>query len=130
MVFTIVICPNCGKNTPEGKFCEHCGASLQSKQTFQQPVAQPPVAQQPVPVKTQKNAVGAAIASALWCGLGQTYNGQLQKGLGLWLGLLIFYALFYALQYSGGDFFALFVIIVWIYGIYDAYTISTNMNAR
>ena len=28
----------------------------------------------------------------------------------------------------GGDFFALFVIIVWIYGIYDAYTISTNMN--
>lgn len=24
------ICPNCGKNTPEGKFCEFCGASLQA----------------------------------------------------------------------------------------------------
>ena len=23
------ICPNCGKNTPEGKFCESCGASLE-----------------------------------------------------------------------------------------------------
>ena len=23
------ICPNCGKNTPEGKFCENCGASLE-----------------------------------------------------------------------------------------------------
>jgi len=27
-VNTIVICPNCGKNTPEGKFCEHCGARV------------------------------------------------------------------------------------------------------
>ncbi|MCX6688638.1 MAG: RDD family protein [Methanoregula sp.] len=45
---TIVICPNCGKNTPEGKFCEHCGASVQTAQTFQQPVAQQPVyTQQP-----------------------------------------------------------------------------------
>ena len=24
----MVICPNCGKNTPEGKFCEHCGANI------------------------------------------------------------------------------------------------------
>ena len=24
----MVICPNCGKNTPEGKFCEQCGASI------------------------------------------------------------------------------------------------------
>ena len=28
MVNTIVICPNCGKNTPEGKFCESCGARV------------------------------------------------------------------------------------------------------
>jgi hypothetical protein len=102
---------------------------LQSKQTFQQPVAQPPAAQQPVPAKTQKNAVGAAIASAVWCGLGQTYNGQLQKGLGLWLGLLLFYTLFYALMNTGGGFFIIFVLIIWGYGISDAYTTSTKMNA-
>jgi uncharacterized membrane protein YvbJ len=24
----MVICPNCGKNTPEGKFCEQCGANI------------------------------------------------------------------------------------------------------
>ncbi|NMB80136.1 MAG: hypothetical protein GYA23_13690 [Methanomicrobiales archaeon] len=27
---TMVVCPQCGKTTPEGRFCEHCGASLQS----------------------------------------------------------------------------------------------------
>jgi len=27
-VVIIVICPNCGENTPEGKFCENCGASI------------------------------------------------------------------------------------------------------
>jgi hypothetical protein len=128
-VFTIVICPNCEKNTPEGKFCEYCGASLQSTQTFTQPPARQTAVQQPASVKTQKNAIGAAIGSALWCGFGQTYNGQLQKGLGLWLVLIIFYALFYVLQYTGGEFIALFVIIIWIYGIYDAYMTSTNMNA-
>ena len=54
MVNTIVICPNCGKNTPEGKFCESCGASLQSVQVqapssgYSPPVIppQPPQAKQ------------------------------------------------------------------------------------
>jgi len=27
----MVICPNCGKNTPEGKFCESCGASISAQ---------------------------------------------------------------------------------------------------
>ena len=31
----MVICPNCGKNTPDGKYCEHCGAVLH--------IYQPPV---------------------------------------------------------------------------------------
>jgi hypothetical protein len=26
----MAICPNCGRITPEGKFCENCGASLES----------------------------------------------------------------------------------------------------
>ena len=30
---------------------------------------------------------------------------------------------------AGGEFFVLFVIIIWGYGIYDAYTTSTKMNA-
>jgi hypothetical protein len=126
VVIPIVVCPNCGKNTPEGKFCEHCGASLQTPQTFQQPPAQQPVfTQQPAGARKEKNAIGAAIASAVWAGLGQTYNGQLAKGLGFWLGLFFFYAL----TTTGGEFFTLFVIIIWAYGVYDAYSTANKINS-
>ena len=33
----MVICPNCGKNTPEGKFCELCGASISAPPPDTQP---------------------------------------------------------------------------------------------
>jgi hypothetical protein len=76
-------------------------------------------------VKHEKSPIGAAIASAVWGGLGQTYNGQLGKGIGLWIGLIISYALLM----TGGEFFVIFALIIWVYGIYDAYTTSTKMNA-
>ena len=41
----MVICPHCGKNTPEGKFCEQCGASIS---------APPPVTQNQVMSDPQK----------------------------------------------------------------------------
>ena len=51
-------CPTCGINTPEGKFCEHCGSSL-----FPAPVYSPPsppgVAPSQPPVK--KRSVAATI---------------------------------------------------------------------
>lgn len=34
----MVTCPNCGSNTPQGRFCEHCGAQLV---TVQQPYIPP-----------------------------------------------------------------------------------------
>jgi hypothetical protein len=58
--WTITICPNCGQNTPEGKFCEQCGASLQG--TFTQvpapglpPQGIPPVTQ-PIPARVKKGS--------------------------------------------------------------------------
>ena len=118
MVFTIVICPNCGKNTPEGKFCEHCGASVQTTQTFQQaPPAAPPVyTQQPAAPKTEKNLAAAAILSFVFAGAGQVYNGQLGKGIGFFIGLIV------------TSWIPIVPIIVWIYGIYDAYTTAQKMN--
>lgn len=38
----MVTCPICGRNTPEGKFCEHCGAQLVAAQFYQQ-MSQPSV---------------------------------------------------------------------------------------
>ena len=115
---TIVICPNCGKETPEGKFCEHCRASVQTAQTFQQPVAQQPVyTQQPAAVKTEKSAGIAAILAFLFPGSGQVYNGETGKGIGLFIGYLI-----------GLCIYLIPGIIVLIYGIYDAYTTTQKMN--
>ncbi len=117
-MWTIVICPNCGKNTPEGKFCEHCGASVGTTQTFQQPVVQQPVyTQQPAAAKSDKNAGIAAILSLLFPGAGQAHNGQILKGIGFFIGVIV--TLFISPYLS---------IIVRIYGLYDAYSNSNKMN--
>jgi len=117
VVRTIVICPNCGKNTPEGKFCEHCGASVQTAQTFQQPTARQPVyTQQPAVVKEDKNPIISAVLSFIFPGAGQAYNGQTLKGAGFFIGVLI------------TSFIPILPIIVWIYGLYDSYTTANKMN--
>jgi len=43
------VCPNCGKNTPDGNFCEHCGTALPvTSATDQLPLSQPAPTQQSV----------------------------------------------------------------------------------
>jgi hypothetical protein len=43
------VCPNCGENTPDDKFCEHCGIALPVTSAADQlPVSQPAPIQQPV----------------------------------------------------------------------------------
>ena len=114
---TIVICPNCGKETPEGKFCEHCGASVQTTQTFQQPVAQQPVyPQQPAVAKQEINAVLAAGLS-IFPGAGQVYLGKFGKGIGILIAAIIAGAIWGPLFW-----------IVWAFGIYDSYTTAQKMN--
>ena len=86
-------------------------------QTFQQPAAPQPVyTQQPVAAKQEKNAGAAAILSFFFAGSGQAYNGQTLKGVGILIGLII------------TSFIPLIPIIVWIYGVYDAYSTSQKMN--
>jgi TM2 domain-containing membrane protein YozV len=125
VVCTIVICPNCGKNTPEGKFCESCGASVQTTQTFQQPVAQQPVyAQQPAVASMQKKSAGVALILSFFLpGLGQIYNGQTGKGIGMIILSVIFWLL--STIVIGIPFY----IILWIYGMYNAYSTANQINA-
>lgn len=106
----MVICQNCGKDTPEGKFCEYCGGSIQAAQTYQQPP--------PATTKAQvKNPVLALIASFIICGVGQMYNGQILKGVILLVVMIIIYAL------AG-----LVALIVTLYAMYDAYTTAVKIN--
>ena len=116
MVSTIVICPNCGKNTPEGKFCEHCGASVQRTQTFQQPAAQQPAyGQQPAGVRH----------AGFWIRLGAYFIDiiilfVIAVVIGAVLGVSIFTG---SPGYSSSGatgaflvlFYLIFIIIIWLY---------------
>ena len=67
--------------------------------------------------KPQKNPVVALILSLILSGLGQFYNGQYLKGILLLFAELVGFALFII---PG--------IIVWIFGMYDAYTSAKKIN--
>ena len=112
----MAFCENCGAEIKAGdQFCESCGT----------PVAPAPVSAPPPPVagiaqptvKEEKNPVLAAIASFLFAGLGQVYNGSFGKGLLIFFGTLI-----------GSMIFLIPGLIVLVYGIYDAYTTAKKMN--
>jgi len=130
-VILIPFCPSCGKNVEAGKrFCENCGAAISAPAPqpaapqYTAPPPPPPAYAsyapqgQPVsPPPQQKNAGLAAVASFLCSGLGQVYNGSFGKGLLILFGTLI-----------GSLIFTIPGIIVWAYGIYDAYTTAKKMN--
>jgi TM2 domain-containing membrane protein YozV len=123
-------CPECGKPLANeaANFCDNCGAKISAAPTI---TVQPPEgsgagasspAPEPVtlvqPVEEKSTAV-AAICSLVIPGLGQVYDGKLERGFLIFFGTLI----------------GLFVFIipglcVWAFGIYDAYTIACQMNNK
>lgn len=66
----------------------------------------------------------AAVLSFFWAGLGQIYNGQLAKGLILVVVQAINFALLFVL--IGFCFYP----VVWVWGMYDAYTTAERINSR
>jgi TM2 domain-containing membrane protein YozV len=97
-------CPNCGADLkyPEAEICPTCGVRIKEPQS----------------PKKEKNPVVAALLSLIITGSGQVYNGELLKGILIFIGAII-----------GSLFFLIPGIIVVIYGIYDAYTTAKKMNA-
>jgi len=70
-------------------------------------------------VTKQKSPILAAIGSFFIPGLGQVYNGEgMLKGLLYFIGIII------------GS-FILFIpgLIIWLYGVYNAYKVAKDMNA-
>jgi len=135
-------CSNCGEPIagPDANICTNCGKSLRTAQTeptsngnyyntaddrrqsyngvsnYGGAAYNEAPRTQPVIVKS-KSPILALILSFLWVGLGQLYNGKLVKGILLQLGVII-----------GSCFFVLPGLIVWVYGLWDAYKDAEKMN--
>ncbi len=110
-------CESCGAPLKDGdKFCEQCGAATPAV-----PVSMPPPPAKPImPVEEPyqgKSPILALILSFFFSGLGQVYNGETLKGVAIFFGTLIGYMIF-----------VIPGVIVWIFGMYDAYTTAKKMN--
>ncbi|MBP2145103.1 TM2 domain-containing membrane protein YozV [Methanofollis sp. W23] len=94
-------------------YCSNCGTPLEHDDAGSCPECgvqiHPP---------EKKSVALAAICSFLIPGLGQVYNGDLKRGFGILLGTAIGTVL---LLIPG--------LIVWLYGIYDAYKTAQGINA-
>jgi TM2 domain-containing membrane protein YozV len=126
------ICPHCGKvsNEESPRFCSGCGARMDGSI----PAGYPGYPAQPKP---QKNPMLALSYSSVLPGRGQVYNGQTAKGFAIFIftlaGLVILPGIIVLLNFVSVQEVIFLVaalpgIIVWIYGIYDAYTVAGKMN--
>lgn len=71
-----------------------------------------------------KNPGLAAVLCFFYTGLGQIYNGQIGKGILLFLIRLVSDCLFFLI------FPLAFSFLLWIYGMYDAYKSAERINTR
>lgn len=97
----IGICVGCGN-----AICEECKVSFEGK-NYCKTCIDSVLAKKKTEAKGRNPAL-AAILSFIVAGLGQVYNGQIGKGI------LIF--------------FTAWLIIPWIYGIFDAYSVAKKIN--
>jgi hypothetical protein len=106
-------CPNCGANlpNPDIKFCNECGTQINPLSLVD--------SKKPDEVHSEeKSPWVATLCSFFIPGLGQVYNGDTEKGIAVFFGTLI------------GVFLLFFPgLLVWLFGLYDAYTTARKMNA-
>ena len=118
-------CPYCrsGLMFSEAEICPNCGMRLKDIPIQKQDVAHSPIKSGH---EEEKSTFVAAICSFFIPGLGQTYNGELSKGIGFLIIILASIAILGVAIKSGWGFFLGF--IVWIGNIYDAYSTAKKMN--
>lgn len=124
-------CPYCGtKVVSNGKFCQNCGASMSSLANVCSQCGAVGGISKDYPIRREmpqqqiKNPGVAAVLSFFIVGLGQIYNGEIGKGI----GLLIFWGIAIALSFILIGIPLLIIIVV--YGIYDAYNTAKKINER
>ena len=101
-------CKSCGAEIPEGTLskCPKCGADL---------------------TLIKRQPLLAAVLSLIIPGLGQSYNGNALKGIGIFLGIPILWILNLWMDFEA---FFIGIFILWILGVYDAYRDAGRMNRK
>lgn len=155
----MVACPRCARQVPsDANFCQFCGAAIQA--TPQPPAAVPPPSMTPPPVYQpyappgaqappgyapypyppyptykmpgEKEPVLSLILSVIFVGLGQIYNGRIEKGiLFIIVGAAIIFLGIVLSILTLGLIWLLFgplLFALWVFNIYDAYTDATRYN--
>lgn len=126
-------CPNCGTKLDEStiveetetqavpvqntKFCSNCGAKIDIKAEIC-----PKCGVRVAGSSEQKSPFLALILSFLFPGLGQFYNGHSKKGI-IFIVAAIVSVILYVILIG-----AILYLIVWIYGLYDAYKSAEAIN--
>jgi TM2 domain-containing membrane protein YozV len=106
-------CTNCGAEIDEkAEICPKCGVRQAEPGAYRETRTNQGGYQ-------QKNPVLALILSLIIVGVGQVYNGQIVKGIIFFLAALI-------LGLTGIGLIISFII--WLYAMYDAYTIAQRIN--
>lgn len=114
-------CSNCGVEIPDGsKFCPERGASVAGGAPRQ---SSGPIDSSAALLFNKKSEALALILSLLIPGLGQIYNGQTAKGVVMVVAAIIVAIIGVMLIIP-----LIVYIVLWIYGMYDAYTTAKEYN--
>ena len=127
-------CNNCGNKLDDPQeFCDRCGTRAGQRGYG----ACPP--QQMIYVREKSTGI-ATLLSFLWAGLGQLYVGRIGRGLGLMLGYLfaVLFGLFFVVTgflfggigvaTGGVVLFGVFYLVLWVWNIFDAYSLANEYN--
>ena len=106
-------CPVCGKPVDRAsRFCNNCGARLDTIG----PAGKTGSAQT---AHEMKSPILAVLCSFFLPGLGQVYDGEMERGIAIFLGTLV-----------GFFVFVIPGLIFWIFGMKDASSLANRMNKR
>jgi len=110
----VKFCPECGNpvDKEDSKFCNNCGANLLERNSVERISPNQPI-------QEEKSPLVALLCSLFIPGLGQVYNGETSKGIGILIGTAL-----------GLLIFIIPGVIIWIYGMYEAYTTANKMNKQ
>ena len=112
-------CYSCGENvTRDTPTCPRCGTDLSGAFTSREQT----VVYSTTPVR-EKDPMLGVIFSILIVGLGTIYAGYVERGLGLLIGCVV--TAFLAVLFFP---IAIANVVIWIYGIYDAYEKCNEAN--